>query len=139
MAALSSFTSSVEHSKGSEGGLGCLGSNSGFTTTQMGGSGKIPQPLKSSSFLSCKSGIMTMQTSCQEKTKSFHKAFSTVPGTWSGVSKRKLSFSSLDIKCLSPPQECCLKSSTSCRVLFPSSHLNQHWSVKNKSISGLRL
>lgn len=60
-AVLSSFTSSVEHTKGSGVGAGYLGCNPGFTTAQMVGSGKVPQPLGAP--FSYKSGIMVVQTS----------------------------------------------------------------------------
>lgn len=50
VAVLSSFTSSVEPTKGLGVGEGCLGSSPGFTITQMGGSGKIPQPLRAPLF-----------------------------------------------------------------------------------------
>lgn len=43
--------------------MGCLGSDPGFTTAQMGGSGKTPQPLRAPLFILVKSGIMIVQTS----------------------------------------------------------------------------
>ena len=63
VAVLNSFTSPVGHTKRSGVGVGCLGSNPGFTAAQMGGSGKAPQPPRAPLFILVKSGIMTVWTS----------------------------------------------------------------------------